>query len=311
MGMNWHYFLGDSQGNCAVLEFIGGEIIVHRGEKLPVPVLFNQTYERDLRALGFYKGFGGEYEVNFDDPRVPRIAKAATMLREFNSSRNNPLEYSKSLLYHVGNKPYKWGIIVDVRRGMIHFNTESCPEWKSFCYRNLDYSNSTPVMTLDLDQQQKGDVGERFRPIQDGEVKASIMQFGLSDEFYSYFHTTREEFAERSATAYHEAEKPERQYFRGIWKGSAPEPDENGEKELLELSLQAAGSSIAGTAKFRNELYPVQHLRLAGKELQLTFRTQKGTVIIADGIFDGDRLRLKVIWTEGILGEFILQRELK
>lgn len=309
MGMNWHYFLGDGNGNCAVLEFIDGKIVVHDGEKMPVPALFNQTYERDLKSMQFYKGFGGVYETNLEDPRVPRIAKAATMLRNFNPARSNPMDYAKLLLHHVGNKPYKWGILVDIKRGVIHFNTESYQKWKRFSYRGFEYSNSGPVMVLDIDQQKGGDVLGRFHPQQDKEIKESIMQFGLSDEFYEYFHTSREAFAERSATAYHEAEKSQRQYFRGLWKGDAVEADETGERERLQLELRTAGSAVRGTVRFRDEIHAIQHLKLVDKKLEFTFRTQKGTVIIARGTIDGEQLRLNVVWTEGVLGDFLLNRE--
>jgi len=309
MGMNWHFFLGDGQGNTAALEFLDGKAVVHRAGRMPVPVLFNQTYERDLKTLGFYRGFGGLYEPDLDDPRVPRIAKAATVLRDFDPARHDPLEYAKRLLFHVGNKPYKWGVLVDAARGTIHFNTESCQDWKHFSYRDLDYSADSPVLTLDVDQPEGGDVGDRFRPQRDEEVAASIRQFGLPDRFFQYFHTTRESFAARSATAYHEAERPERQYFRGLWRGIAADAGAEGEREPLQLELRTTGSAVEGTVRFRDESCPADHLKLTGTALELTFRARSGRVFIATGTIDGDRLRVRLVWTEGTVGDFILQRK--
>ena len=43
-----HYLVCDRYNECAVIEFIEGEMIYHTGESLPMPVLTNDTYERSL-----------------------------------------------------------------------------------------------------------------------------------------------------------------------------------------------------------------------------------------------------------------------
>jgi penicillin V acylase-like amidase (Ntn superfamily) len=46
-----HYLVCDRTGDCAVIEFLRGEMVVHRGASLPVQALTNSTYEESLAAL--------------------------------------------------------------------------------------------------------------------------------------------------------------------------------------------------------------------------------------------------------------------
>ena len=46
-----HFFVCDRSGECAVIEFLEGEMVAYTGESLPVQVLTNSTYEDSLKAL--------------------------------------------------------------------------------------------------------------------------------------------------------------------------------------------------------------------------------------------------------------------
>jgi penicillin V acylase-like amidase (Ntn superfamily) len=46
-----HYLVCDRTGECAVIEFLGGEMVVHRGAALPVQALANSSYQDSLTAL--------------------------------------------------------------------------------------------------------------------------------------------------------------------------------------------------------------------------------------------------------------------
>lgn len=308
-GWQWHYFVGDGRGDCATIEFIDGEVVVHRDEALPIPALFNQTYERDLSYLPYFKGFGGTYEPDFDDFRVPRMVKTAIMLRDYDPARNNGLDYAKELLWNVGNKPYKWGVLIDVNRKMIYFRTEPNLEWKSFSYANIDFSNSGPVLTLQIDQEKGGDVLSRFHPQQDSEVEKVLLEFGLPDDFFSYFGITREGFARRFSTAYHDAENPERHYFAGVWKGELPGTNDKGEKEPFMLELKAQGSNVTGSVNFKGKNYPIEHINLIDKELTFTFRADDGNIFIPKCHIDGNSLDVSLRRTERFIGEFSLVKE--
>lgn len=308
-GWQWHYFVGDAQGNCASVEFIDGEVVIHQGEQMPVPGLFNEFYDREMEFLHYFKGFGGLYEPVINDKRVPRFVKTAVMLRDYDPSKHIPLDYSKSLLYEVGNKPYKWGILFDVVHKMVYFNTEINQEWKYFSCNDIDFSNAGPTMILDLDQPKGGDVIKRFHPIKDSEIEAEILEFGLPDSFFEYFGFTRDEFAKRFSTAYHEGENPERQYFKGVWNGESAKENEDGTREQMTLELNADCSVVSGSVNYRGETHEMQQISLIDKILHFAFRTDDGTFIFPQGTIDGRFLDVKIYTSRGYKGSYLLEKQ--
>jgi penicillin V acylase-like amidase (Ntn superfamily) len=46
-----HYLVCDRTGDCAVIEFLGGEMVVYTSSSLPAPALTNSTYQDSLMAL--------------------------------------------------------------------------------------------------------------------------------------------------------------------------------------------------------------------------------------------------------------------
>jgi choloylglycine hydrolase len=82
-GWGWHFFVGDAQGNNAAIEFIGGKVVVHKGNDMP-PGLFNEPYEREMEVLRYFKGFGGDYVPDLNDSKVLRVVKTAVMTRDYN-----------------------------------------------------------------------------------------------------------------------------------------------------------------------------------------------------------------------------------
>lgn len=313
-GWQWHFFLGDAYGNCATVEFIDGQVVIHRGDKLPWPVLFNRPYDEEMEYAQLYKDFGGPYEVAFDaarDSQVPRFVKAALMLRDYDPSTDDPVEYSKALLWQVGNRPYKWGILIDTKRKQIHFNTEGNQEWKSFSYRDIDYSNTGPFLTLNIDQPKGGDVLDRFHPLRDDEYKEVFKGYvyDLPDGSMEYYGISPETMINRFATAYHRAEEKDRQYFAGAWTGQTREPEENEEIEHIAFELKTNGANVSGTIEYQGGTYPLEFIRLLGNELRFAFRDDGGRVMYPVGHIHGPSMDLAMRWINGPRGRFVLQRE--
>ena len=310
-GWQWHFFLGDAQGNCATIEFIDGEAVIHRGENMPIPALFNRPYDQEIRYLHYFKGFGGLYEPDMNDEKIPRMVKAAVMLRDYDPAVNDPLDYSKALLYEVGNKPYKWGILIDVVRRNIYFNTEANQEWKSFSFMDIDYSNDGPFMTLNIDQPVGGDVSALFHPLNDDEFGATFKGYvdDLPPSSFEYYGIPGDTMIARFSKAYHRAEKKENQYFSGIWKGLRTEADDDGNKEQLTLEFKTDGSNVSGSINFRGDDYQLEHIHLNDKNLDFTFRSKNGTFIFPQGRIYGSSLELRVYYTWGVMGDYLLQKQ--
>jgi choloylglycine hydrolase len=93
--MHRHALIADSTGNCAIIEFIGGKMVCHTGENLPVKVLTNNTYDTSMEYVRTYTGFGGTEPITVTRNLIayadaatnslPRFALAADMVRKFDS----------------------------------------------------------------------------------------------------------------------------------------------------------------------------------------------------------------------------------
>ena len=82
-GWPWHFFVADRTGNCATIEYIDGELVVHAGESMPITALCNGSYEAELKTLRQYRGFGGRRSISRESRKVPRFVRAAQRLRDY------------------------------------------------------------------------------------------------------------------------------------------------------------------------------------------------------------------------------------
>ncbi len=117
---------------------------------MPVPALFNSPYDRELELIKYYQGFGGEYKVDINDSEVPRFVKTAVMINEYNPSENI-VDYGFKMLrdLKVNDEP-EWSILFDVRTQIVHFKTRLNPEIKKISMKELDFSNESPVLILNI-----------------------------------------------------------------------------------------------------------------------------------------------------------------
>lgn len=308
-GWGWHYFLGDARGDCAAVEFIKGEVVVHRGETMPVPGLFNEPYARELELSRYFKGFGGLYDPDLDNNKVPRFVKTAVMIRDYDPALDTVAYGLRMLRQLTVNEEPKWSVLIDVVRKNVYFKTMTNPEIKSFSFKDIDFSNHGPVLALNMDQKQGGDVGRLLRPAPDDAIEALLASLPLPDDFFQQTGITKKIFTERFSKHTHDAGKPERQFFRGAWKGVA-QVDKAEKKDELTLELKTEGSNVSGEIRnSRGESHPLEHLHLVDKKMEFTFRNEKGTIFIAKALIGENCLELKLWDIEQFLGDFTLFRQ--
>lgn len=298
-GWGWHYFVGDDEGRCAAVEFIKGEPVVHRGDGMPVPALFNEPYAREMEMARYFRGFGGLYEPDLADKRVPRFVKTAVMIRDYEPS-SPAAEYGLEMLDRIKvNEAPDWSVLIDVRRSRVYFKTTRNPEIKTFSTAGLDFSNRTPALILNLDRKEGGDVLPLFHPATESEIREFLHSLPLPDAFFSEMGLTRDEFADRFAAHQREAEDPARQIFRGTWTA----------KEGIFIELTAEGTTVSGRARNdKGEDYALDHLHLIGGVLSFTFRNANGTIYFVRASLDGDRMGFQLGTIDGIAGRTVLSR---
>jgi penicillin V acylase-like amidase (Ntn superfamily) len=168
-----HYFVADSGGRVAVIEFRDGKRITHTGAALPVAALANDFYADALTRSS-----------QLEHARQPpdRFGYAARSSREYDAkTHGDPVAYAFAALAQVTQKPgqsgsgaatdlfgpqstTQWSIVYEIDTTRLHFRSATAPAIKSLSLRNLDFSCATPVLVQDLHQAVGGDASARFRP---------------------------------------------------------------------------------------------------------------------------------------------------
>ncbi|HKG68635.1 MAG TPA: linear amide C-N hydrolase [Segetibacter sp.] len=171
-GTPQHYLVADSKGGVATIEFLHGEMVVHRGDKLPYPVLANSTYESSVKTFKNNKNFE-------DNNSVDRFSKACSMVEQYQKTNNNkPLvDYSFEILNNVAQPGYtKWSIVYDITKKKIYFKTNSYQQLKSFSLKDFNYSCSSQPLLYDMAKNDKGDISGRFVAFRNDQNKKMLKE---------------------------------------------------------------------------------------------------------------------------------------
>jgi len=274
-GWTWHYFVSDAMGNSASIEFLNGKVIVHQGHNMPVPALFNTPYAREMELIKYYKGFGGQYEVDFGNTEIPRFVKTAKMLKEYKGEP--PTEYCLEMLKKI--KVYEtpdWSVLIDTKRKMFYFKTSLYPELKYFSYENVDFSNKVPCQILNIDISNGGDVLGKFSPYTDEIMKKLIDQLPIPEEgFLPKGSVSVDEFKNRLLTHHHSSLKPETQFFAGSWKTNESVDQGAVQWEInLKMNQDAVTGEVIRTED-NADIAKIDHIYFKDNKLYMTYISVK------------------------------------
>ncbi|MES1241539.1 MAG: linear amide C-N hydrolase [Acidobacteriota bacterium] len=155
-----HYLVADRKGQVATVEFLGGRMVAHTGQDLPMAALANSTYDQ---SLSFARKQGDDAPAGIGS--LNRFARAAKRVRTFDASRTDPVAYAFETLDQVAQPGYtQWSIVYEVDRGRVHFRTRDQRKIRSLDLKAVDFACSTPVRVLDLDADIQGDVAKKLVP---------------------------------------------------------------------------------------------------------------------------------------------------
>ncbi len=159
-----HFLVCDATGDVAVIEFLGGGMVVHRGDTLPVPALTNSTYDESIDYLQQHAGFGGDLPIPQSNGSLDRFVRVADRLQNYGPQVSAPLvDHAFSALGSVAQGSFtRWTIVYDVSARTIYFKT-----WKSLTvklapFSAFDFRCTAVPKLLDIDYQGWGDVTPFF-----------------------------------------------------------------------------------------------------------------------------------------------------
>lgn len=160
----WQFFVADSSGAAATITFVKGKAVINTGDSLPVKVLCNRRYARELDTLRLYKEFGGDRAVDFADTSDDRrFVRAAEMLRA-QDKRIPAADYAFAVLKRLDWGNNKWSLVYDIRNRRLRFNTDRSRRIKTVDISAFDFSMSSPAMVLDINNDEEGGVAKLFAP---------------------------------------------------------------------------------------------------------------------------------------------------
>jgi choloylglycine hydrolase len=156
-----HYLVADAAGNVATIEFLNGQMVVHKGKELPFPVLTNSPYEESIQKIK---------KVNetrsFQDNSIERFAKACSMVEKFRLEdiRTPVVDYAFSILEKVSQNDWtKWSIVYDITNKKISFKSHDFMTIKTVSFSLFDFSCSFSSKMYNLNQNATGDVSSLFK----------------------------------------------------------------------------------------------------------------------------------------------------
>jgi choloylglycine hydrolase len=163
-GWSWHYFVSDSTGDFAIIEFIQGESVIHRGKSAPVPALCNSPYKRELERLEQNTGLGSMMRSLFG--RHPRFVRAAQMLSDYDNTKHPDAgAYAQDLLHEIRVRRWnKWQVLLDPANLLARFRSEKNWDFRQIDLKNVDFSEGTPTLILDIHGEGSGDVSSQLQP---------------------------------------------------------------------------------------------------------------------------------------------------
>lgn len=131
-----HYLVADAKGNVAAIEFLNGELTVHRD----AVALANDPFTESVAAM----------KAGAKD-RFARATKGAATVDE-----------AFALLDNVAQEHTQWSIVYDLAAKRITWRTAANRERRFVELAKLDFNCTSPVRVLDIDVG-KGDVAGQFR----------------------------------------------------------------------------------------------------------------------------------------------------
>ncbi len=160
-----HYLVADSLGNCAVVEFLNGEMVVQTLQGMPATVLTNSIYAESvvtwlaLRDSGDYSWVGSSLE---------RFCLAADRVQDFVPGDDDwATIYAFDTLEVIRGEDFsihtsQWSIVFDTLNLRASFRTADAPEIRYVDLETFDLGCQSPVQMLDIQEPLSGDVGGNF-----------------------------------------------------------------------------------------------------------------------------------------------------
>lgn len=146
-----HYMIADRSGDCAIFEFLGGIMYVHRGNSLPFSIMANTPYTKAIKDLEDkeerWSNAYNDYDRNSMDRFIKGAARLADVLPVRESAR---LQFTQDSLEFVRREDTAYSLIYDLEKLQLHFATSIHPDFKTIRIVDVDFSSDAAPLALNI-----------------------------------------------------------------------------------------------------------------------------------------------------------------
>jgi penicillin V acylase-like amidase (Ntn superfamily) len=161
-----HYLVADAAGDCAAVEFLAGEAVIHTSIELPAPVLANDPYGEDATFWLKHEGTSPKAAALEGVASEKRFARAAAWLESYGADAMDSAtgaDYAAAVLDDVASPEYsQWRIVYDVANGRVYWRTRENMKTRWLELEAFDFSAATPAKIFDMNAEGQGDVTGAF-----------------------------------------------------------------------------------------------------------------------------------------------------
>lgn len=157
-----HFFVCDSKGNAATIEFLDGKMICHTGNELPIPLITNNTYDESISYLKNFNILGGDSIVKWDNfydidwsqgntLAVNQIFAIAANQMIKNKENANLINSAFDVLQSVTVKNHtQWTTVFDMTNKMIYFKNNMHIDIVALDFKDFKFDSDKNTKILDI-----------------------------------------------------------------------------------------------------------------------------------------------------------------
>lgn len=151
-----HYMICDATDECAQIEYLNGERLIHRGDTLPLKVLTNNTYSD---SLDFLEDNPADIE---GDGSLERFARASAFT-ESETDCSDPPALGFELLDDVAQaESTVWQLVFLPKQKQIFLKTNQVESIREIDLDNIDFDCTMSRRSLDIHEPIEGAIEDAF-----------------------------------------------------------------------------------------------------------------------------------------------------
>ena len=171
-----HFFVCDSKGNAATIEFLNGKMVCHTGKELPIPLITNNTYDESISYLKQFNILGGDsivkwdniYDIDWSRGNILAVNQVfATAANQMMKIKNNSnlINSAFDVLQSVTVKNHtQWSTVFDITNKMIYFKNNKHVDIITLNFKDFKFDSDKNTKILDIQTATPEETMNQFIP---------------------------------------------------------------------------------------------------------------------------------------------------